>query len=451
MPPRPQSIALELDLEFTEVRAPIDGRAGRALVTVGNLAQADSTLLTTLVSLDPVHVYFEADEQTFLRYNELARRGERGESRNPVRIGLANEKGFPHAGTVDFIDNQVDPRTGTIRARAVVPNADRVFTPGLFARVQLEGSGVFHALLIDDKAVLTDQDRKYVYVLGPGNTARTPGHRARQHDRRAARRDLRARARRPGDRARRAEGVLRRHAGDTAGDRDGSSRRRRRRRCAGTSRPMERAAVMPQQGHTMDFSKFFIDRPIFAAVLSIVIFAAGLIAIPLLPISEYPDVVPPSVVVRTVYPGANPKVIAETVATPLEEAINGVEDMMYIKSVAGSDGVLQMTVTFRPGTDADDAAVRVQNRVAQALARLPEDVRRQGVTTQKQSPVFLMVVHLVSHGRQVRHAVPAQLHAPARQGRARAICRRRRGADLRRRRLRDAHLARSRTRSPRAA
>ena len=146
----------------------------------------------------------------------------------------------------------------------------------------------------------------------------------------------------------------------------------------------------------MDFSKFFIDRPIFAAVLSIVIFAAGLIAIPLLPISEYPEVVPPSVVVRTVYPGANPKVIAETVATPLEEAINGVEDMMYMKSVAGSDGVLQMTITFRPGTDADDAAVRVQNRVSQALARLPEDVRRQGVTTQKQSPTFLMVVHLIS-------------------------------------------------------
>ena len=146
----------------------------------------------------------------------------------------------------------------------------------------------------------------------------------------------------------------------------------------------------------MDFSRFFIDRPIFAAVLSIVIFAAGLIAIPMLPIGEYPEVVPPSVVVRTVYPGANPKVIAETVATPLEEAINGVEDMMYIKSVAGSDGVLQLTVTFKPGTDADEAAVRVQNRVAQAQARLPEDVRRQGVTTQKQSPVFLMVVHLVS-------------------------------------------------------
>ena len=150
----------------------------------------------------------------------------------------------------------------------------------------------------------------------------------------------------------------------------------------------------------MDFSRFFIDRPIFAAVLSIVIFAAGLISIPLLPIGEYPEVVPPSVVVRTVYPGANPKVISETVATPLEEAITGVEDMMYVKSVAGSDGVLQLTATFRPGTDPDEATVKVQNRVSQALARLPEDVRRQGVTTQKQSPVFLMVVHLTSDDGQ---------------------------------------------------
>ena len=160
-----------LDLEFTEVRAPIDGRAGRALVTIGNLALADSTLLTTVVSLDPVHVYFEADEQTYLRYNELARRGEHAVSDNPVRIGLANETGFPHAGTLDFIDNQVDAGTGTIRARAVVPNPDRAFTPGLFARVQMAGSARVKALLIDDKAVLTDQDRKYVYVLGPNNTA----------------------------------------------------------------------------------------------------------------------------------------------------------------------------------------------------------------------------------------------------------------------------------------
>ena len=150
----------------------------------------------------------------------------------------------------------------------------------------------------------------------------------------------------------------------------------------------------------MDFSRFFIDRPIFAAVLSILIFVTGLISIPLLPISEYPDVVPPSVQVRAEYPGANPKVIADSVATPLEEAINGVENMMYMKSVAGSDGVLVTTVTFRPGTDPDQAQVQVQNRVAQAEARLPEEVRQLGLTTQKMSPTLTLVVHMFSpHGK----------------------------------------------------
>jgi multidrug efflux system membrane fusion protein len=163
-----------LNVGFTQVRAPIGGRAGRALVTVGNLAQADTTVLTTLVSLDPVFVYFEGDEQTYLRYNQMARDGKRPSSRdarNPVRVGLSTEDGFPHEGYVDFVDNQVDAATGTIRARAVLANAERMFTPGLFARVQLLGSGSFDALLIDDKAILTDQDRKFVYVVGPDNTA----------------------------------------------------------------------------------------------------------------------------------------------------------------------------------------------------------------------------------------------------------------------------------------
>ncbi|GAB2897343.1 multidrug efflux RND transporter permease subunit OqxB [Paraburkholderia jirisanensis] len=146
----------------------------------------------------------------------------------------------------------------------------------------------------------------------------------------------------------------------------------------------------------MDFSKFFIDRPIFAIVLSIIIFAVGLIAIPLLPAGEYPEVVPPTVVVHATYPGANPKETAESVATPLEEAINGVEGIMYMKSVSGSDGSLQVVVTFLPGVDPDTAAVRVQNRVSQALSRLPEQVRQYGVTTQKQSPTPLMYVSLYS-------------------------------------------------------
>jgi hydrophobe/amphiphile efflux-1 (HAE1) family protein len=146
----------------------------------------------------------------------------------------------------------------------------------------------------------------------------------------------------------------------------------------------------------MRLSRFFIDRPIFAAVLSIVIFIAGLIAMLSLPVSEYPEVVPPSVVVRAIYPGANPRVLSEAVATPLEEQINGVENMLYMSSQATSDGVLTLTVTFRVGTDVDLAQVQVQNRVSQALPRLPDEVRQLGVTTVKSSPNFIMVVHLVS-------------------------------------------------------
>jgi multidrug efflux pump len=146
----------------------------------------------------------------------------------------------------------------------------------------------------------------------------------------------------------------------------------------------------------MNFSQFFVGRPIFAAVLSALIFIAGLLALRVLPVSEYPEVAPPTVVVRAQYPGANPQVIAETVATPLEQAINGVENMLYLFSQATSDGALQLTVTFAIGTDPDQAQVQVQNRVAQVLARLPQDVQRLGVVTQKASPNLTMVVHLVS-------------------------------------------------------
>lgn len=146
----------------------------------------------------------------------------------------------------------------------------------------------------------------------------------------------------------------------------------------------------------MNLSKFFVDRPNFAAVISILIFLAGVLAIPKLPISEYPEVVPPSVVVRAQFPGANPKVIAETVATPLEEQINGVENMLYMSSQAASDGVLTLTVTFKLGTDPDLAARLVQNRVNEALPRLPEVTRQLGVSTVKSSPDLTMVVHLIS-------------------------------------------------------
>lgn len=168
-----------LNLDYTQVRSPIDGRAGRALVRVGNLVSGgemipNATLLTTVVSLDPVFVYFDSDEQSYLRHRVAERPGDHSRASRagkPVYVGLADETGFPHSAALDFVDNRLDPATGTIRARAILDNRDHRFTPGLFARIRLPGQGPFPTALVDDKAVLTDQDRHYVYLVGVGNTA----------------------------------------------------------------------------------------------------------------------------------------------------------------------------------------------------------------------------------------------------------------------------------------
>ena len=164
-----------LNLGFTQVASPVDGRVSRAEVTRGNLVTAGvngGTLLSSVVSIDPIYIYFDTDEQSYLRYTKMAREGDGPGSRDvglPVNVGLANETGFPHAGKLDFVDNQLNPQTGTIRARAVLQNKDGQFTPGLFARVQLLGSGEYSAILIDDRAVNTDQSQKYVFLLGADN------------------------------------------------------------------------------------------------------------------------------------------------------------------------------------------------------------------------------------------------------------------------------------------
>ncbi|MBC7945004.1 MAG: efflux RND transporter periplasmic adaptor subunit [Burkholderiales bacterium] len=168
-----------LNLDYTKIRSPIDGRTSFAEVTVGNLVTggnsgAPATLLTSVVSIDPIYAYFEGDEQIYLKYAELGRSGERASSRttkNPIYLGLANEQGHPHQGYVDFVDNALNPETGTIRARAVFDNKERKFTPGLFARLKLVGSGTYQAILINDRAVGTDQSKKFVLVVGADNKA----------------------------------------------------------------------------------------------------------------------------------------------------------------------------------------------------------------------------------------------------------------------------------------
>jgi multidrug efflux system membrane fusion protein len=168
--------AAELNLEFTRVIAPISGRVGRAIVTEGNLVSTgpgEATLLTTLVSLDPIYASFDADEQTFLRYGDLAREGKRASARQaglPIHMALATDQEFPREGKMNFLDNQIDPTTGTIRARAVFRNPDLSLTPGLFVRVRLPGTASYRGVLIQDRAVGTDLDKRFVFVVTPDRT-----------------------------------------------------------------------------------------------------------------------------------------------------------------------------------------------------------------------------------------------------------------------------------------
>jgi RND family efflux transporter MFP subunit len=166
----------QLNLEFTQVKAPISGRISRNLVTEGNLingGSAQATLLTTIVSLDPIYCYFDADERAYLKYVRLAQAGQRPSSRevqNPVALALTDETGFPHQGYIDFVDNRLDPNTGTMTGRAVVANPNLTLVPGLFARVRLQGSGKYTALLLPDEAVGSDQSQRFVLVVNDQNT-----------------------------------------------------------------------------------------------------------------------------------------------------------------------------------------------------------------------------------------------------------------------------------------
>jgi multidrug efflux system membrane fusion protein len=158
----------KLNLSFTEVRSPIDGRVSRAELTVGNLVQADESRLTSVVSTDKVYAYFDIDESVYLKYEALTRQGDIAAAA-PVFLGLSNEEGLPHEGRMDFLDNQVNPKTGTMRGRAVFDNADGTYTPGLYVRLKLVGSANYMASLIDDAAIGTDLGKKFVLVLDKDN------------------------------------------------------------------------------------------------------------------------------------------------------------------------------------------------------------------------------------------------------------------------------------------
>ena len=361
-----------------------------------------------------------------------ARRGQRRPALDPQQARpssqahLVDEDGWPHQGTMNFVDNVVDQGSGTIRGRAVFPNPDGLITPGQFGRVRIPGSPEYDAILIPDAAIVTDQSRKMVLTVDGDNVVRPkiirPGP-SQPGGLRIVRRGLDARRPHhhqwPDPRPARGQG-----------DAQGRQDRARDHRAGGRL--------------SMRFSHFFVDRPIFAAVVSIIITLIGGIAYFTLPVAQYPEVAPPTVVVSASYPGASAEVVAETVATPLEQEINGVENMLYMVSQSTGDGNVQITITFALGTDLDEAQVLVQNRVAIAEPQLPEEVRRLRHHDQEElarpddgDPSQLA-------GRVARPALHLQLRHPADQGRAGPPARRRRHPDLRRARLLDARLARSR-------
>ena len=375
----------ELDLEFTELRAPIDGRIGDRRVSPGNLVTGGSggntTLLATIVSTDPIRFEFTFDEASYLRYERLAKNGRDVASRGAgvkVALKLIDEPDFVHQGHMDFVNNVIDGATGTIRARALFDNPNGVFTPGMFGRVRVPASPPYEALLVPDAAVGSEQTRKYLLVVGADNKVQqkyvTLGQLA-SDGLRVIKTGLA-----PADRVV-VEGLMHARAGIQVTPQEQGAK------------PAPKPTAIEI---AMRISHFFIDRPIFASVVSIVIVILGGVGFSRLPVAQYPEIAPPTITVTGQYPGASADVVAATVVTPIEQQINGVENMIYMASNSTGDGSFTISVTFDIGTNLDTAQVQVQNRVAVAQPRLPVDVRNIGVTVNKSSPDIMMVVHLYS-------------------------------------------------------
>ena len=376
----------QLDVEFTEIKAPLSGRISRKLVSEGNLVNANETILTNIVSLDPIQFYFDVDERSFLAFSRQAQGGTRtstnGET-NEVTLTLTDERLGELQGRGRLrrqpprCGERHDPRSRDLRRTRIC-----FLTPGLFGRVTVGASDPYKGILLPDEAIGSDQDRRVVYVVGREERRPSQARAHRTADRRLSRHPRRADRQRDGRRER-ARPRPARNA-DHAADDDASTDARAQRQ------------LIPREEIAMRFAHFFVDRPIFATVLSALFLIIGGIAYTTLPVAQYPEIAPPTVVVRASYPGADAQTVAATVATPLEQQINGVEDMLYMSSYSTGDGAMALTITFKLGTDLDNAQVLVQNRVAIATPRLPEEVRRLGVTTLKSSPDLMMVVHMLS-------------------------------------------------------
>jgi len=340
--------AARLNLDFTRVHAPIDGRVGRRLLDPGNLVKADDTILATLVTREPIYVYFDADERTVLHLRRSLREGERKSEKHPVRVGLADEKGFSHRGVVDFTDIRINPNTGTLRMRAVLPNKEGLLMPGLFVRVRLTIGEPYKALLVPEQALMIGEGAKFVFVVTDKDVVEVrPVELGREHD------GLRVvtRGLKPEDRI-----VIGRRQGLRSGM---------------TVRPLQGEVPVPKSETPPDSGRQSQASPVRGQ--------AG-----------------PGLLVEAVYPGANARTVADTVAAPIEQQVNGVNKLLSLRSRCTNDGKYTLAVTFARGTDLDMHQVLVQNRVALAMPVLPEAVQSAGIKIKQEAAGELMFVNLFS-------------------------------------------------------
>ena len=312
----------ELNLSYTEVHSPIAGRVGRKNFDVGSLVGTPgTTLLTTVVRNDPIYAYFTVSEQDFLRFNRERIAQDRklpssstDQKNRPLLLGLGDEEGYPHEGIVDFADLALDESTGTYLVRGRFDNPDELIPPGAFVRIRIPMKKK-PALLVAETAIGRDQGGAYLLVVNEENIVEmkrvTLGG---KHDRMQI---VTGGELTPTDRVV-VEGIQMSRPGATV-------------------TPVEQTvkASAGRADRQPMISRFFIHRPIFASVISIVIMIAGAVAQSGLPVAKFPEITPPTVQVTCFYPGANAQVVAETVAAPIEQEVNGVEDMIYMSSIVG--------------------------------------------------------------------------------------------------------------------
>ena len=388
---RSDLVKAKFDLDNTLITAPVNGRIGRSHFYEGRLVSAQTTLLTTIDQLDPMYVNVSVPESYLLRRRrDLAEHRIERPDIFQLRGVMTFSDGsvYPGEGLLDFADVNLRSETGMLQTRFTFPNPEggfapgqSYFYPGQFVKIRLKGYIRPDAILIPQRAVQQMPTGSFVYVIGEGDKAELrPVQASLWYENEWLIDD----GLRPGERVV-VEGFHRVRPGAqvTAVPFQGGK----------TSRIVFRGKTHAER--TMS-SHFFIDRPIFASVLSIIIVVLGLVSLQKLPIAQFPQITPPMVQIDADYPGASAEVVAEAVARPIEVQLPGIDNLLYYDSTSTNDGHMTMRLTFEIGTDVDIAQVQTQNRQRLAEPQLPDEVIRQGITVKKTSPDLLAVIMLSS-------------------------------------------------------